>query len=411
MMSALFRFHMQVGIRLALRILIPVVSVFFAAYYLLRPELFNFMMAQILDAGFLLSGLCTAAFCLVIAFFTSRRVCLGLNGWIRHLPVEGAYHRRMAGIAILIAQVPILTILAALAIIAAKLYGASPLPYLIGLPFTGLSCGLCVLPTENKFLSGTFAALAGITFASNDWRFLALGFLLLVAADALSGPMEPKKRHPKFRGSLKGTVFVQWMNWRALGWRVLIPYLLSLPFLGFARLFIVNNDPGLLLSAQMVRFGGASSLILFCAAITNMLAARRPPWPWVRSLPWSAKKRIFHDSFFVGIPMLPILIVTGTMSRDSLLPLIASFPLFAAFSAYAMRLSPGSKGGAAGKILLLGLFCSLSLCLIPWSSLFFLGITPLVLLLGTKAEKHQKISRWLELHHLAAGDSLSWSVR
>lgn len=411
MMSALFRFHLQVGIRLALRILIPVVSVFFAAYYLLRPELFNFMMARILDAGFLLSGICTAASCLAIAVFASRRVCLGLSGWIRHLPAEGTSHRRMAGIAILIAQIPILTILAALAIIAAKLYGISPVAYLIGLPFAGLSCGLCVLPTEKKMLSGTFAALAGVTFASNDWRFLAGGFLFLAIADALSGPLEQKRTHPKFRGSFKGTFFVQWMNWRALGWRVSIPYMLSLPFLGAARLFIVNNDPGALLSGQMIRFGGASSLVLFCAAITNMLAARRPPWPWVRSLPWSAKKRIIHDSIFVGIPMLPILIVAGTMSPDSLLPLIASLPLFAVFSAYSLRLAPGSKGGAAGKILLLGLFCSLSLCLIPWSSLFFLGITPLALLLGAKAEKHQKVSQWLELHHLAAGDSLSWSVR
>lgn len=92
MMSAVFRFHLHVGIRLALRIFVPVVSIFIALYYLLRPELFNSLMAQILDGGFLLSGITTTFFCLIIAGFASRRICLGLNGWIRHL------HRSNPGI-------------------------------------------------------------------------------------------------------------------------------------------------------------------------------------------------------------------------------------------------------------------------------------------------------------------------
>ncbi len=411
MMNALFRFHVHVGIRLALRILIPVVSVFFAAYYLLGPELFNAMMAQILDAGFLLSGICTVALFVATGVFASRRVCLGLNGWIRHLPAKSASHRRMAGMAIFIAQFPVLAIMTALAVLAAKSYGISSTPYLIGLPFAGLSCGFCVLPVEKKFLSRTFAILAGITFASNDWRFLAGGFLLLVAADGLSGHLEQKRKPPEWHGSIKGTFFVLWMNWRALGWRVFIPYMLALPILGAALLFIVNNDPGVLLTGQMIRFGGASSLALFSAVFANMLSARRPPWPWARSLPWSAKKRIILDVFFMGFHLLPILVLTGAMGRNSLIPLTASIPFFAAFSVHSIRLAPGSKGGAAGKILLLGIFCALVVCLTPWSSLFFLGITPFVLLLAVKAEKRQKVSQWLELHHLAAGDSLSWSVR
>jgi hypothetical protein len=66
--------------------------------------------------------------------------------------------------------------------------------------------------------------------------------------------------------------------------------------------------------------------------------------------------------------------------------------------------------GAFGKILAVGSLGALLLCLVPWSTLCILALTPWILHEAVKAEKHQKVSRWLELHHLAAGDSLSWSA-
>jgi len=107
--------------------------------------------------------------------------------------------------------------------------------------------------------------------------------------------------------------------------------------------------------------------------------------------------------------MLPLVVLAGTMYWASMLPLALSLPLFAAYSAYSIRQAPESAMGASGKVLLFGTLASLSLCLSPWSSLFFLALTPLALNEATKAEKLLKVSRWLELHHLAAGDSLSWS--
>ncbi len=409
--KAVFRFHLKVGIRLALRIFIPVVSIFFALYYLLRPELFHSLMAQILDGGFLLSGITTTAFFLITAQFASRRIGLGLCGWIRHLPAEGNVHRRMAVITIFIAQVPVLAIMAGLAIIAMKLYRVSSMPYLIGLPLAGLSCGLIVLPVKRKLITRSLAALAALGFSSNNWPFFAGGIVLLIAADTLSGPIVQKKKRTRFHRPFKGTFFVLAVNWRALRWRIIIPYSLSLPFLGAAQLFIVNNNPDAVLAGQVIRFGGALSQILLCAVFANMLASRRPPWPWVRSLPWSAKARILWDAFFVGLHMIPLLFLIGAMNWGSMFPLAASLPFFAAYSAHAIRLAPELTTGAAGKILLLGIFYALFLCLIPWSSLCFLALTPFILLQGIKADKHQKVSRWLELHHLAAGDSLSWSER
>jgi hypothetical protein len=407
--KAVFWFHLHVGTRLALRIFIPVVSIFFALYYLLRPELFNSLMAQILDGGFLLSGLTTAFFCLITAGFASRRICLGLNGWIRHLPIEGTVHRRMAGFAISIAQIPVLAIMAYLAIAAMKLYKVSSFPYLAGLPLAGLSCGLCVLPLKRRIITKSLTTLAAIVFSSNNWAFLAGGFLLLIVADRISGPLVQKKKHAKFHKPFRGMFLVASINWRALRLRPLVLYFLSLPFLGAAQLFIANNDPTPILAEKMIRFGGALGLILFCSIFANMMASRRPPWPWIRSLPWSAKTRIVWDSFFIGLHALPLVVLVGAMNLKSMLPLIASLPLLASYSAYSIRQAPESVMGASGKVLLLGTFGSLFLCLIPWSSVCFLALTPLILNLGTTAEKHQKVSQWLELHHLAAGDSLSWS--
>jgi hypothetical protein len=409
--KAVFLFHLHVGARVALRIFVPVISIFFALYYLLRPELFNSLMAQVLDGGFLLSGITTTCVCLIVASFASRRICLGLNGWIRHLPLEGNIHRRMAGIAVFIAQIPLLVILAGLAVVAMKLYKIPALPFIIGLPFVGLSCGLWVLPVKSKLVTRSLAALAAIGFSSNNWGFIAGGIFLLIVADRTSGPLIYKKKNSRFHEPLKGMFLAVTINWRALRLRPLIPYLCALPFLGAAQLFISNNNPSPLLTEQVIRFSGALGLVLFCSILTKMLASRRPPWPWIRTLPWTAKTRILWDSSFIGLLALPIIVLLGVMNLKSMIPVVLSLPSLAVYSAYSIRQAPGSAMGASGKVLLIGSFLSLLLCLIPWSSLFFLALTPVVLREGIKVEKHHKVSKWLELHHLAAGDSLSWSAR
>lgn len=408
-MSAVFRFHMHVGIRVALRIFVPLVSVFFALYYLLRPELFNSSMAQLLDGGFLLSGVTVTFICLFIASIASRRVCLGLNGWIRHLPVEGNLSRRLAGLAVAVALIPALAILAGLAVVAMKLYHVSAGPFLAGLPLAALSCGLFVLPVEKKLLVRPLAAMSSISFSSNSWVFVAGGLLLLAAAERISGPLRQKKKHRRFPKSFKKRLILPAINHRALRLRPLPLYIVSLPFLGASWLFIANNDPSPLLAEKTVRFGGALGVVFFCSLLAGMLASRRPPWPWARSLPWAAKTRLFWDSTYIGLHALPLVILVGAMNPRSVLPLIPSLPLAAVYSAVSIRQSPVSMRSGWGKVLMFGAIGSLLVCLLPWTFVLFLALTPLIFRKGTKAEQIQKVSRWLELQHLAAGDPLSWS--
>jgi hypothetical protein len=314
----------------------------------------------------------------------------------------------MAGLAISIAQLPAIAIFAGLAVVATKLYSVAAIPFLAGLPLVGLSCGLCVLPVDRKIFSRSLAGLAAMGFSANNWIFFAGGILLLIAADGISGPLVQKKKHIKFHKPIRGILLFATMNWRALRLRPLVLYLLSAPFLGAAQLFIANNNPVPHLAEKMIRFGGALSLVLFCSLIANILASRRPPWPWIRSMPWSARTRIVWDSCFIGLHALPLIILAGAMDPKSVLPLALSLPAMAIYAAYSIRRAGKSMMDTTGRVLLLGSLGSLFLCLLPWSSVCFLALSPLMLYMGAMAEKQQKVSQWLELHHLAAGDSLSW---
>lgn len=89
-LQAFLFFHFHVGIRVSLRLFIPLVAAFFFLYYVLSYEFFLSFMATALDSGILLSGLFTIIICVVIAKFASRRICLGLGGWIKNQKEQGA---------------------------------------------------------------------------------------------------------------------------------------------------------------------------------------------------------------------------------------------------------------------------------------------------------------------------------
>ncbi|MFB0566814.1 MAG: hypothetical protein ACETWK_14185 [Candidatus Aminicenantaceae bacterium] len=406
---AFLRFHMSVGSRLALRTFIPIVTTIFALYYLLRPELFHAVIAALIQSNFLITGVFSTLICLSIAKIAAPRVCLGLNGWIRHLPVGSTTNRRLAGFAIFIAQFPILAIIAALVIIACVQHRVSVAAYLVGLPLLGLASAQCVLPVKRRLISSPLTALACILVSSANFQFLPAGVILIFIGDVISGPLSLKKRHYRLLRAFKGSLLIVSIGWRALRLRLFLPWTLSSIIIGATSLFLSNNNFNPLLSLRALSFGGALSIIVFCASFANILASRRPPWPWIRSLPWSAKRRIAIDSLFLALHTIPLFITLGIMNIRIIFPLIASLPLLSLYASSAIRRAPESRWGASGRILVIGIPFALLLCLIPLASLGFLSMTLPALNKAAKEEQTQKVSRWLELHHLAAGDSLSWS--
>ena len=110
-LKAFLIFHLNVGARLALNKLTPVLGAIFALYFIFKPELFNEFFSDLLSEGSLIPGVLFTLLCSATASMASKRVCLGLIGWMRHLPVSGLATRRLAEIAVFVAQTPILLVL------------------------------------------------------------------------------------------------------------------------------------------------------------------------------------------------------------------------------------------------------------------------------------------------------------
>ena len=90
--------------------------------------------------------------------------------------------------------------------------------------------------------------------------------------------------------------------------------------------------------------------------------------------------------------------------------MLAVLPFLAVRAAGAMRRAPERRTGAAGEIVFEGALLAALVALLPWTALLPLAATPWALRAAAERERRQKVSRWLELHHLAAGDPQSWSA-
>jgi hypothetical protein len=405
---AFFIFHLSVGTRLAIRRLAPLLAFVFAAYYLISPAFFHIIIAAFIQTGFLMTGFLSSILSLSIAGMASHRICHGLDGWIRHLPASQLMQRRLASVAIFAAQLPILVVLAVLAIYACGEFGVSATAYLVGLPFLGLASAQFVLPTKRNLIVRPLVAVSCLLLSSGHWMFLAGGAILLVLSDFISGPLSPKRKRLKLLHTFKGTLLTMTIGWRALRLRIFVPYILAIIILGLTVLFLSNNNFNPSLTKKVICFGGALSITIFYAFLANMLALLRPPWPWVRSLPWSSMKRIILDSLFLALHMIPLFILWACINVEAVWPITTSLPPFTFFASYSIRQAFEFRMGALGKILFIGMLGALAISILPFVSLVFLALTPLVLKHAAEEERNQKVSRWLELHHLAVGDSLSW---
>lgn len=410
MLAPLLRFHFAVGARLAMRVLVPALAAAVGGGFLLGND-FLTTLSHVLfgrkSAGG--SGVLIAAILFAVAAEASPRVCRGLGGWVRHLPVSGVAHRRAAGMAIAMAQAPVILGLLLLAAFASRA-AATLVEDVIGIALTALAVAVCVTPAERRWLSLPLALGSAATVASGGWRMMMLGILLLVAADLAAGPLArtgPPAAHVSRRSGLG--LFEFRIAWRALGGRLASAFLLGLLPVGAAFAFTHNNA----LAPQHVRLGallgGGLGVVFLFAQLAESLAVRRPAWPWSRSLPWSAERRVGADALFLGLHALPLVGLAVAIDPVAL-AVLGIMPLLAVRAAGAMRRAPERKTGAAGEIFFEGSLLAALTALFPWAALLALVGTPWALKAAASRERAQKVSRWLELHHLAAGDPQSWSA-
>lgn len=393
-----------------MRVLAPAVAAAVGAGFLLGNDFLTSLSHVLFGPGSSGgSGLMTAAIFLGVAMEAAPRVCRGLGGWMRHLPVSGVAHRRAAGLAITAAQTPILLGLLVVASFASRT-AASLMEDALGLVLTALAMAVAATPARRRWLSSPLALGAAVAAGSGGWRMMALGALLLVAADLAAGPLArtgPPAAHVARRSA--GGLLEFRIAWRALGWSLLGAFLLGLLPVGAAFAFVSNNS----LAPEHVRLaallGGGLAFVLLFAQIGESLAVRRPAWPWSRSLPWSASRRVMSDALFLGLHAVPLVALAVAIDPVAL-AVLGLLPLVAVRAAGAMRRAPERKTGAVGEVLMEGSFLATLVALVPWTALLTLALTPWAVRAAAERERRQKVSRWLELHHLAAGDPQSWSA-
>jgi hypothetical protein len=405
--AALLRFHLQVGARLALRVMAPVVAAVVGGMMLLGVDFINSFGALLFGSS---GGLFIAFACLGVAWVAAPRICRGLDGWMRHLPVSGLAHRRAAMLAIAAAQGSLLLLLVFFAAAAAK-NGTDPLPGLAGLIVALPAAALAAMPVRP--VARPLALIAAyIPFFgpfSGGWLTVLAGAVLLVVSDAIAGPLRKTAPAISLRRKGTGSGLEARIAWRALGGSLLGAYLTALLPLGAAVLFIRNNELAPVHVRLGALLGGGTAVVLLLAGLGESLAVRRPAWPWSRSLPWSARQRVLFDSLFLGAHALPLVLLTAAIEPLAAVAVLLEIPLLAARTSGAVRRAPERRTGASGEILVEGMLLAAAVALLPWGSLVALIGTPWGIRAAAERERRQKVSRWQEIHHLAVGDPQSWS--
>jgi hypothetical protein len=309
-----------------------------------------------------------SALALGFALWATPRVTLGSAGWIRHLPLSRTEHK--------------------LSLIAATACAEAPL--------VAAALGCAVL---ESWRSGEIA-----------W----LGFVAPPVAAAGSATLavflHPRpRRSRRLRWAAARVPFGARLALRALGASVLTAWLAGALPVAAGGLFVTNNVLPHHLAAVGARLGAALGVTFALAGCADALATRRPSWPWARSLPWDARRRILDDAGMLGVLCAPIVAAGAAIDLSAVVAAVAVLPLLALRAAAAMRRGGDSLSAASGPVLLEGAFASGLVALVPWLGLAAVACIPLALRFAIERERALKVTRWSALHHAAAGDTLSWT--
>jgi hypothetical protein len=179
--------------------------------------------------------------------------------------------------------------------------------------------------------------------------------------------------------------------------------------MGAAFLFVTNNALTPPQAGVAIRLGGTLAMTFVLAGLADVLAIRRPSWPWARSLPTTSRHRVVRDAVLLGFSGLPFLVTTAVLDVRSAFAVAAVTPLLALRAVAAMRRGGESRSAASGPVLIEGAFAGGLIALLPWLAIAALAAGPIALRAAVERERAQKVTRWGAPPHVAAGDTLSWT--
>jgi hypothetical protein len=332
-----------------------------------------------------------------------------LKGWHRHLPVRGTVERRAAWLALALCQAPVLCFAALLWIVAGLESGSWRWQVPVALALLGLTSSAALLPWRSHW-PRWIAAAAFVVAALGSVISLLLGALALWVVDRRGGRLwlSPDTGHHPERPPRAGGTLLPWrVALRAIGWHMPLTWLSAALPLAAAALFLHNNALSAAQEATGVRAGGGLALLAVLVLTGGDLKSRRPPWPWIRSLPSTSRRRVVQDAVLIAAVGLPPLCVSGWLNPQAALSLLAGLIYQSLRVSAALRRDTGGASRLGAQAL--GELCLVQLAIAAsgWTAAIVLLLVPWALRDAIRGDRSQKVTRWQEHHHLALGDPVT----
>ena len=342
-----------------------------------------------------------------------QRLTLGLGGWTRSLPLNGVQHRRGVMYGLPIIQLPLMVsvIIAALLVV----FGYHrPLAFakLLGAPLALVAAGAAVIPSRRWFVATPLFAASALLASFGSWLLLGVALALFVVADLTAGAIRFPSVQPSVPSpAAPGTLQMFRFTWRALGLRLLLPLPVAVLALAAAWFYSRNNELSPADTGFVARLWAAIAIALYVGGVGDIIAARRPAWPWLRSLPWSSHDRAVDDCIAIALPALGVAVASIVVDvRTVIFSLAVLIPL-SALAAALLRGARRRLTRVSGPLVVVGILLGTAGAFAPWIAAVALLTTPWLLRLAAWRDRREMVTGWKELYHDAAGDSLAWSAR
>jgi hypothetical protein len=406
---AVFRFHFATSVRVGLRAA-SLQLIVLVALVMVQPQPHLFAQELILGlatgSGYATMPLILAFWAAVMSHLAAREAWHAARGWHRHLPVRAADHRRGMVMALVCAQAP-LAALWLLFWLAAWAAGAPVrLVYLLSLPWVVSSAAYATLPLGRR-RTRALAWAALVMSAVGSWASIGIATLCLSAAEFWNGESIRKRNRQYERRLVPQWLIPATLTWRALGWALLRVYSWAFLPLGASWLFLNNNEVNAYQAGIAVRTGSAVAVILLLLLLADRVMVRRPPSPWIRSLPWSARYRVLYDAAWFALHTTPVLASCAWLYLQALLPASILVVYLSIRLAGVLRRPESSITTLGHMVITESFLAGLWVGLSGWTAWVLLLLIPFLFEWAQAREQNLRVSVWRERHYLAAGDPSS----
>lgn len=413
-MRASFRFHLASSIRVTLG-LVTFQLVLMLVVTALQPPQARELLLKGLAAGiatpeaFSASRLGFALWAVVAAAAAARRLAPAHRGWHLHLPVD-LRTRWSAGVLSVASTLPHVAVLWSLLWIGAIGLGEPASPRaLVALPLVALAAAGTWTPAPGRVRA--CAAVAVPLASSASLPGLAAAMALLALAYFQAGRWSPRStRVPSVPSSLRSLARrlptgQLAFSLRALGLWTTLVHLPAALFAAPTGLALHNNEFTPDQSDLVLRLGASLGVTATVLAMATLLSARRPPWNWARSLPWSARQRVAADAVLLLMIASPLLIPALYLRASSGLAVLALLVFLAVRLPGRMRNSLRGLTRLGAWTYIEALLAALLASLQPLTALVLGLVSPLVLEASARRERSLKVGLFLERRFDAAPEA------